>query len=135
MAAGWTMVHLVWVGGVAGVLAALSRRLMRRAGPEVRHAAALFWLIVLAVSPAAIFVCVFQPVVVDTEPTIPRVERSAEATGVAVADLAPTVTILAGSGSRGQSRAIEAAHWQLESVVPYLPAFWLAGSLWLSCCS
>ena len=65
-----------------------------------------------------------------------RVERSAEATGVAVADLARTVTILAGSGSRVKAEAIEAAHWQLESVVPYLPAFWLAGSLSaLSCCS
>ena len=123
--AGWTMLHLVWVGAVAGVLAALSRRLMRRTGPEIRHAAAFFWLIVLAVSPAAIFVCVFQPAVVDAEPTIPPVERSTEATGVVEAALATTVPMRAGS----RALAIEAAHWQLESVVPYLPAVWLAGSL------
>ncbi len=127
--AGWTMVHLVWLGAVIGVLAALSRRLMRRTGPEIRHAAALFWLFVLAGSPAAIFVCVFQPVVVDAEPTISRVERSAEATVVIEADLAPTVAMLAGNGAQVKAEAIEAAHWQLESVVPYLPAVWLAGSL------
>ena len=128
-AAGWTMVHLVWVGAVAGVLAALSRRLMRRAGPEIRHAAALCWLIVLAVSPAAIFVCVYQPAVVDAEPTIPPVARSTEATGVVEVELARTVAMRAGNGSRVEAEAIGAAHWQLESVVPYLPAVWLAGSL------
>ena len=60
-AAGWTMLHLVWVGAVIGLLAALSRRLLKSAGPEVRHAAALVWLLLLAGSPVVIFLRVFEP--------------------------------------------------------------------------
>jgi len=35
-AAGWTMIHTVWIGGAIGLLAALARRLLRSARPEVR---------------------------------------------------------------------------------------------------
>ncbi len=60
-AAGWTMLHLVWVGGAIGLVAALARRLLRSARPEARYGVALAWLVVLAVSPAVIFVWVFEP--------------------------------------------------------------------------
>jgi beta-lactamase regulating signal transducer with metallopeptidase domain/tetratricopeptide (TPR) repeat protein len=127
--AGWTMLHLVWVGAVAGVLAALSRRLTRRAGPEIRHATALFWLIVLAGSPAAIFVCVFQPRPLDTEPVNSPIAMSEGASGVANADSAPAIAWQTGSGGLARGGAIEAGRWSLEEIVPYLPMFWLTGSL------
>ncbi len=127
--AGWTMLHLVWVGAIVGVLAAISRRTLRSAGPAVRHAAALVWLTVLAGSPAVIFVRVFQPAPLDAPVVILPVERSERAGGAVAPEVKRTVPRLSGSGVAPAVRVIDARRWKLESVVPYLPAFWLAGSL------
>ena len=35
LAAGWTMLHLLWVGGALGLVAAVGRRALRTARPEV----------------------------------------------------------------------------------------------------
>ncbi len=128
-AAGWTMVHLVWVGAVIGVLAALSRRLMRPVGPETRYAAALVWLVVLAASPAAIFICVFRIAPPDIEPVMSLVERSAGASGVVNADRKLISSAPTGSGDLARAGTIAAGGWRLESIVSYLPVFWLTGSL------
>ena len=58
------MLHLLWVGAVLGLLAAVSRRLLKSAGPETRHAAALVWLLLLRRSPVVIFLFVFEPRVI-----------------------------------------------------------------------
>jgi hypothetical protein len=60
--AGWTMLHLLWVGVVIGLVAALARRLLRPIRPEARYGVALLCLLALAISPAAIFVRVFERV-------------------------------------------------------------------------
>ena len=60
-AAGWTMLHLVWVGAVIGLLAALLQLLTKSAGPEIRHAAALLSFLFMAISPVVIFLIIFEP--------------------------------------------------------------------------
>src|ERR1700677_1625709 len=60
-ATGWTMLHMLWVGALIGVTAALGRWLMKSTGPEARYGVALAFLLVLTVSPVAIFVRVFEP--------------------------------------------------------------------------
>jgi beta-lactamase regulating signal transducer with metallopeptidase domain/tetratricopeptide (TPR) repeat protein len=56
IAMGWTMLHLLWVGGAIGVLAGIGGRQLRSARPEVRYLFALTCLGGLAVSPVAIFI-------------------------------------------------------------------------------
>ncbi|MDR3621249.1 MAG: M56 family metallopeptidase [Paludisphaera borealis] len=53
-AAGWTMLHFLWVGAALTALAAIGRRALRKAHPDVRHAFALATLAALALAPAAI---------------------------------------------------------------------------------
>ena len=60
-AAGWTMLHMVWVGAAIGLMAALVRRLLRSARPETRYGVALTCLLALSVSPVLIFVRIFEP--------------------------------------------------------------------------
>ena len=55
-AAGWTMLHLAWVGVVIGVIAVLLRKLLQSARPEMRYSVALLCLMALSISPAVIFV-------------------------------------------------------------------------------
>ena len=55
-AAGWTMLHLIWVGAAIGLMAALVRRLLASAPPETRYGVALMCLLALSVSPVLIFV-------------------------------------------------------------------------------
>ena len=60
--AGWTMVHLLSVGAVIGLIAALGRGLLKQARPELRYGVALACLVALGVSPGAIFVWLYEPV-------------------------------------------------------------------------
>jgi beta-lactamase regulating signal transducer with metallopeptidase domain/tetratricopeptide (TPR) repeat protein len=128
-AAGWTMLHLVWVGAAVGVLAVLSRRLFRSVGPLVRHTAALVWLVVLAVSPAVVFVRVFESTSRDVQELKLAVTRSEAVNGDGSAIREGKIPARPESVGHAEPRAIEAVRWRLESVVPYLPAFWLVGSL------
>ena len=59
-AAGWTMLQLTWVGAAIGLFAGLGRRLLRPARAEVRYALALACLIALGISPAVIFVRLYE---------------------------------------------------------------------------
>src|SRR5262245_32708844 len=54
LAAGWTMLHFLWVGGFIRVGAAIVRRTLRGASAETRYAAALSSLALLALAPGAI---------------------------------------------------------------------------------
>src|ERR1700738_3952781 len=75
-AAGWTMLHVVWVGAAIGSIAALARRLLKSARPETRYGVALVLLLALAVSPVAIFVRTFEP---DLVPPVTKIRSTAEA--------------------------------------------------------
>lgn len=61
IAIGRTMLHLLWIGGVIGLVAEILNRLLRSARPELRYASTLAFLILLTISPAAIFPVVYEP--------------------------------------------------------------------------
>jgi beta-lactamase regulating signal transducer with metallopeptidase domain/HEAT repeat protein len=54
-AAGWTMLHFLWIGGLVGLLAAVLRRLTVAWGAEARYRLALALLALLATAPVGIF--------------------------------------------------------------------------------
>jgi len=53
---GWALVHSLWQGAAVAVLLALVLLVLRRATPQMRHAASLAALLVLATLPAVTFV-------------------------------------------------------------------------------
>ena len=55
MAAGWTMLHFLWVGVGVGLLAASARLILRTAHPGVRYVVALLFLVALATAPCVIY--------------------------------------------------------------------------------
>ena len=130
-AAGWTMLHLVWVGAAIGLMAALVRRLLKSARPETRYGVALTCLLVLSVSPALIFVRVFEP---DSGDASRRSARSRRCTGehLAVVHRLGSAAIRRGRrfAALASDRPVDdPARSRLDSVVTYLPWFWLCGSL------
>jgi beta-lactamase regulating signal transducer with metallopeptidase domain len=127
-AAGWTMLHSIWVGAAIGLVAALVRRLLISARPETRYGAALTCLAMLSVSPGMIFVRVYEPM----DATHVPIARAAE--GVATS---PAI-LTSADRSEIEQPAFLAVAWDhpaglasrswLEFVVPCLPWFWLSGS-------
>jgi beta-lactamase regulating signal transducer with metallopeptidase domain len=127
-AAGWTMLHSIWVGAVIGLMAAVVRRLLISARPETRYGAALTCLAMLSVSPGMIFVRVYEPM----DATHVPIARAAE--GVATS---PAI-LTSADRSEIEQPAFLAVAWDhpaglasrswLEFVVPCLPWFWLSGS-------
>jgi len=123
------MLHLIWVGAAIGVLAALGRRLLKLARPEVRYAVALACLVALGISPAVIFARVFEPnsrmdmAIIQPREAAPASTASSE-TAKHVPRVSPEVQGLA------RERAVsDSKRWRLDSLVVYLPWFWLGGSL------
>jgi len=124
------MLHIIWMGMVVGLVAAVARRLAKPASPEVRYGVALGCLAVLAGLPIMIFVRVFEPSAPAGIVPLGLVETKQAASNRSISSwesLKPTrlesqvlpVLQPAGVGSR----------WKVDSVVPYLPWFWLCGSL------
>ncbi len=129
-ALGWTMLHFIWVGLVVGLVAALGRRLAKRASPELRYGLALVCLAALAGSPILIFVRVFEPSAPAGVVPVGVVEKGQTARGGSDSsweNLRP-----AKFDSQGLSvlrPMVRLNGWNLDSVVPYLPWFWLCGSV------
>ncbi len=46
-AAGWTTLHLAWIGAAVGPIVALLRQALRQVRPEVRHGVAVACLLAL----------------------------------------------------------------------------------------
>ncbi len=127
---GWTILHFVWVGVVVGLVAAMGRRLFKPASPESRYGLALVCLAALAGSPIVIFIRVFEPTMpvgvvpgglIETDQTVSGNSNSSRESPKRARLDSPDLTAVEPAG--GWSR------WNLESVVPYLPWFWLCGSL------
>ena len=59
-AAGWTMLHFLWLGAIVGLLASVMRTAVRRAPPWLRYGCALFWFGSLATTPLVIGAVVLQ---------------------------------------------------------------------------
>src|SRR5688572_17716355 len=55
VAAGWTMLHFLWVGLAITGLTLLLRRLLDRAAPEIRYAAVFACFVALALVPIPLY--------------------------------------------------------------------------------
>lgn len=129
-AAGWTMLHLVWVGAAGGLVLALLRRLLRPVRPEIRHGVAIAGLLALTASPFGLFAWLYQP---EHTPGSSSAQAHPRATPAepATAQIAPL------SALKRQWPAVDPNAVNTSSIVSsrfkplvdYLPGIWLAGSL------
>ena len=128
-AAGWTMLHLVWIGAVGSLGVALLRRLLRPANPEVRHGIAVACLLALAGSPIVLFANLYRPRPV-TPTLIGRVVPMSTTTGsaISVSD-GPKDREQDQSGPGPIAAPPSPALSRFEPLVGYLPGVWLIGSL------
>ncbi len=128
-AVGWTFFHLVWIGGVAGLIASLLRRLLRQTRPEIRHGAAFACLMVLAIAPCVVFAIVYRPAAAvagaGAQSTFgrPTIEMAASPIQPALAD-----PPLPRSAITDQQTQPSLTSW-FERYVTVLPGVWLVGSL------
>jgi beta-lactamase regulating signal transducer with metallopeptidase domain len=127
-AAGWTMLHLMWVGAVIALIASLVRGIFRSACPETRYGVALLCLLAMSVSPALILAWVVKPgpgaqplaatLSSDLSRMSPLASESDPLPSRLPSDREPTLGRF--DGARPRSR--------LDSLVPILTWFWLCGS-------
>ncbi|QEH39252.1 Regulatory protein BlaR1 (plasmid) [Aquisphaera giovannonii] len=127
-AAGWTMVHLGWIGASIGLAFVAARRLLGAASPEARHGVAVAGLALWTASPFAAFGLLYRPM-----PDAKAADRVAVAATVGAApmslevrpaiDRRPDIALdrREGPGTPGRPR--------FEGLVDWLPGVWLAGSL------
>jgi beta-lactamase regulating signal transducer with metallopeptidase domain len=129
IAMGWTMLHVTWLGAAIGLVAALARRLLRSASAGLRHAVALGFLSVLALSPAAIFLHEFETISpIQSSRLGPHHAGKIDRMGYSgfATDTPTQQSMTVSSGSAPTLTG--ARHARLDLVVPYLPWFWLSGS-------
>ncbi|MHB1556467.1 MAG: M56 family metallopeptidase [Isosphaeraceae bacterium] len=130
-AAGWTMLHMVWIGAVGGIGSMVLRRLLRPSRPEIRHGAAVTCLLMLALAPGVLFARLYRPEAVTTPTSVP-VPRLAEpgADSPALPDLSPALASHRLAAPPAPVAApIMAFAARFEPMVGYLPGVWLSGSL------
>ena len=91
--AGWTMLHYFWVGAALGAAAIFARRALRPASANIRYAAALGSLLLLAAAPVVIAAVMAKNI------AAPAAEEYASALGLlggpAAAFLAPGALVIA----------------------------------------
>ncbi|WP_435021787.1 M56 family metallopeptidase [Tundrisphaera sp. TA3] len=124
MAAGWTMVHLGWAGILIGVMAALARRVLGSARPEVRYAVALLALMILTASPVAILAAVYESPASVVNPSASSIASAA----VPVMQAAPGAPQRPAARPRTPGRHEVEVRSRVEVLVPYLPWLWISGS-------
>jgi BlaR1 peptidase M56 len=126
-AAGWTMLHSLWVGAVLGVGAAFARRALKSTGPELRYGIAVLWLAMLALSPALIFVQVYKPGDRQRVSLMPPGDRRSSWMALrATSDLDEKWDK---PDALARDRSTQTlTRPQLNAVVAILPWFWLCGS-------
>ncbi len=128
-AAGWTMLHVIWVGAAIGVVAALVRGLLNRARSQTRYSVALAFLLALSISPAAIFVAIFQPDSGSRAALIrPTAHASARSASLTNSERQPTNGQAVGAIVVDE-RIVGPPRSRLDSLVTLLPWIWLCGSL------
>lgn len=133
-AAGWTMLHLAWIGAPAGLLAALGRRGLRSSRPETRYAFALGCLALFTLLPVPIFAWVYDPttsiIAISPGAHVPVKKPAASTPNKGGGLPAPIV----GPGKLELRLAFKAepddrsTHDVFEPFVAILPWVWLAGS-------
>jgi beta-lactamase regulating signal transducer with metallopeptidase domain len=129
-AAGWTMLHMIWIGAAVGLAAAIVRRLLRPARPEVRHGAAVILLLGLTVAPAFLFAWLYRPETA-ADPPIAAASRGVATNGPAtvIAATPPALDLSRPDDEAPAAPAPAPLSARLEPMVVYLPGVWLSGSL------
>jgi hypothetical protein len=151
--AGWTMIHYLWMGTLIGIFALALRLLLRRAAANVRYAAALACLFVLAALPIGIasWLVSYSPPLKGTLPggiskPVATIELqlpaapsgpdvidlrnqqeplvAAEADAEAVPTNAPQLEPSPGPSLKGRGIKLAA----LDALVPYMPWLWIVGT-------
>ena len=127
-AAGWAMLHLVWIGLVVGLVASALRRLLRGATPEARYGAALACLAIFSASPFAMLAWDIRRDPPAPSATVARSLRSAStgSTSTPAPILRPDRRSAAAPRPSPTARP-GPSRW-LEPALPYLPVVWLVGS-------
>ncbi|MGP0065221.1 MAG: M56 family metallopeptidase [Isosphaeraceae bacterium] len=128
-AAGWTMLHLLWVGTAIGLASALLRRLLRSARPELRYAIAMLGLASLAITPLAIFAWVFEPTAVPNPVAVSPIS-GASPTGSVLSAKVRTYQVSerpsrTEASTNSYRRSFQA---RLDWLAVKLPWAWLAGA-------
>ncbi len=124
------MLHLVWIGAVVGLVAALLRRLLRSARPEVRHGLAVACLMSLAATPVILFALLYRlDAAVESAPV--EKNRTAPAAEGATVGSSPWPALeLHRPVVEPVSPMVRApSSSRFEPLVGYLPGVWLSGSL------
>ena len=125
-AAGWTMLHLVWLGGLIGAIGAAARFLMRKARPEARYAAALLFLGMLAVAPMALFARLYQPIAALPPIVAESAKTGAKASSIGLEPM--RLPKLARETVAARPSPVTASPPRWDSLVARLPWLWLIGS-------
>ncbi len=144
LAAGWTILHFLWVGVALGVLAALFRALTRRAAPQARYLLALACLLAVAAAPAALFIRMLDSGARSAASALPRAGPAPPA--APTTDITPRVYVAVPSpllaeappadkapATPAQQQALAALlAWRvrslLEQICRWLPWLWLVGA-------
>jgi beta-lactamase regulating signal transducer with metallopeptidase domain len=151
--AGWTMVHFLWLGAIVAAAGFLSRVLLRRAAPNLRYAAALGCLLILAALPPAIAawlvtdsppvqreaggqfvndVAHHEPIVAAAPETIElHTENAPQAPPVIADELADVEAAQSLRTEPSPNPSLQGwgiSFTNLESFVPYLPWLWIIGT-------
>ena len=127
--AGWTMIHLAWLGLVIGLIATSGRRLLKRATPEARYGFALACLTAFGVAPFALFAFFHEPEVARIANDGVSRRMGVRFSSVSAPDvLAPFRSRLPASASASVPPSRAAIRPRFDAWVARLPWFWLAGS-------
>jgi beta-lactamase regulating signal transducer with metallopeptidase domain len=127
-AAGWTMLHMVWVGAVIGLMAVPARRIFKSARPETRYGVALLQLLALSISPLLIFALVFKAQS-GTQVLTGTSIRSVSALPALATESGPLHSAVPAYPDFASDRLDETLpRSRLDSLVPFLAWFWVCGS-------
>jgi beta-lactamase regulating signal transducer with metallopeptidase domain len=117
-AAGWTLIHFVWQGGLLALATAAGLRLCRRRSPEARYAIACAGLTAMLVSPLITAAFIFAPDSLRVPGNIPP--AVSEATPMAPRTSTDDVSSSTDGGT-GPARIT------FDAVLPFVVWGWMAG--------
>ncbi|MEX2091395.1 MAG: M56 family metallopeptidase, partial [Pirellulales bacterium] len=151
--AGWTMLHFLWLGALAGLAAGAFRLVLRRAAANVRYAAALVCLAVLAALPVGTAAWVGAKLQVADRPgqamrvaviesaarpqtvaghgdggDAPVIDLAVNKLPVAVSNVTDTVPMVATNFAPDSNGPLPLVVFAIESAARYLPWLWLLGT-------
>ena len=127
--AGWTMLHMVWVGAAIGFVAALMRRIFKSGRPETRYGVALTCLFALSVSPVLIFAWVFEPDSGTQSLTAVLLSNGSASPPLAAESDQPQRALPSRHELALDRFDAASARSRLDSLAPFLAWFWLCGSV------